>query len=89
MKYYYYHVLTWPQLLYVCEDYNGKVVGYVLAKMEEEAEEQHGHITSLAVLRSHRKLGIATKLMRATGNLLMLPNELHAICLLLTSSNQK
>lgn len=24
---------------------------------------RHGHITSLAVLRSHRKLGLATKLM--------------------------
>merc|ERR1712072_1346885 len=28
--------------------------------------EVHGHITSLAVLRSHRKLGIASKLMRAS-----------------------
>lgn len=26
----------------------------------------HGHITSLSVLRSHRKLGLATKLMRAS-----------------------
>ena len=42
----------------------GKIVGYVLAKMEEDAEEPHGHITSLAVLRTHRKRGIATKLMR-------------------------
>jgi len=32
--------------------------------MEEDVNvEPHGHITSLAVLRSHRKLGIATKLM--------------------------
>lgn len=36
---------------------------YVLAKMEEDAEIPHGHITSLAVLRTHRKLGLATKLM--------------------------
>ena len=33
---YYYHVLSWPQLLQVAEDHKGKVVGYVLAKMEEE-----------------------------------------------------
>lgn len=32
MKYYYYHIMTWPQLLYVAED-SGKIVGYVLAKM--------------------------------------------------------
>jgi hypothetical protein len=28
-----YHELSWPQLLYVAEDYDGKIVGYVLAKM--------------------------------------------------------
>lgn len=33
--------------------------------MEEDASDPpHGHITSLAVLRTHRKCGIATKLMR-------------------------
>lgn len=64
MKYYFYHGLTWPQLSYVAEDDKGAVVGYVLAKMEEtEAENQHGHITSLAVKRSYRRLGLAQKLM--------------------------
>ncbi|KAE8660729.1 N-alpha-acetyltransferase 11 [Hibiscus syriacus] len=65
MKYYLYHILSWPQFLYVAEDYNGRIVGYVLAKMDEESNECHGHITSLAVLRTHRKLGLATKLMNA------------------------
>lgn len=94
LQYYFYHVLSWPQLLYVAEDYDGKIVGYVLAKMwapaspqsparqpssscpcrwhsrglvcrEEESSEVHGHITSLAVARTHRKLGLATKLMSA------------------------
>ena len=69
MKYYFYHILSWPQLLYVAEDYGGKIVGYVLAKMEEDSTEPcHGHITSLAVLRTHRKLGVATKLMTAAQN---------------------
>ena len=64
MKYYLYHGLSWPQLSYVAEDQNGKIVGYVLAKMEEESDEIiHGHITSLAVKRSHRRLGLARKLM--------------------------
>jgi ribosomal protein S18 acetylase RimI-like enzyme len=71
-RYYLYHFLSWPQLLYVAEEAStkhpsgGKIVGYVLAKMEEDAAVPHGHITSLAVLRSHRKLGLATKLMHAT-----------------------
>jgi ribosomal protein S18 acetylase RimI-like enzyme len=91
MKYYFYHLLTWPQLLWVAEDYDGQIVGYVMAKMEEdETLPRHGksasatvastlcgtkagtnfsislpgHITSLSVLRTHRKRGIATGLMR-------------------------
>jgi len=64
LKYYYYHMLSWPQLLYVAEDYDGSIVGYVLAKMEEEADTPHGHITSLSVARSHRKLGLAARLMK-------------------------
>eukprot|EP01127_Copromyxa_protea_P006882 TRINITY_DN16822_c0_g1_i1.p1 TRINITY_DN16822_c0_g1~~TRINITY_DN16822_c0_g1_i1.p1 ORF type:complete len:384 (-),score=100.19 TRINITY_DN16822_c0_g1_i1:35-1186(-) len=64
MKYYLYHGLSWPQLSYIAEDHKGRIVGYVLAKMEEEDEGvPHGHITSLAVFRSYRKQGLATKLM--------------------------
>jgi len=66
MKYYFYHGLTWPQLSYVAEDDKGGIVGYVLAKMEEPEpgeESKHGHITSLAVKRSYRRLGLAQKLM--------------------------
>ncbi|KAK9806938.1 hypothetical protein WJX72_008074 [[Myrmecia] bisecta] len=70
LKYYFYHILSWPQLLQVAED-NGKIVGYVLAKMEEESAEVHGHITSLAVARTHRKLGIASRLMEAAHKAMM------------------
>ncbi|EJF62776.1 acyl-CoA N-acyltransferase [Dichomitus squalens] len=65
LKYYMYHSLTWPQLSYVAED-EGKVVGYILAKMEEdvpEGDEPHGHVTSISVLRSYRRLGLANRLM--------------------------
>lgn len=50
-----------------------KVVGYVLAKMEEEPTngKQHGHITSLSVLRTHRKLGIAERMMRLSRMLIL------------------
>nr|XP_010967582.1 N-alpha-acetyltransferase 11 [Camelus bactrianus] len=64
MKYYFYHGLSWPQLSYIAEAEDGKMVGYILAKMEEDPDDvPHGHITSLAVKRSHRRLGLAQKLM--------------------------
>jgi len=65
MKYYLYHCATWPSISYVAED-RGRIVGYILAKMEEETAENeppHGHVTSISVLRSYRRLGIAKKLM--------------------------
>lgn len=75
LKYYLYHALSWPQLSYVAVDVSRppktpydppKIVGYVLAKMEEEPVNgiQHGHITSLSVMRTHRRLGLAEKLMK-------------------------
>lgn len=75
MKYYLYHALSWPQLSFVAVDVSRpqktpydhpRIVGYVLAKMEEEPADKipHGHITSLSVMRTHRRLGIAEKLMR-------------------------
>ena len=70
MKYYIYHAFLWPQLIHLYEDFNGKMNGYVMAKMEEEGETgdvpEHGHITSVATNRPARKLGIATTLMRQT-----------------------
>lgn len=46
----------------------GNIIGYVLAKMEEEADDEpHGHITSLAVKRTYRRLGLAQKLMDQTA----------------------
>ena len=73
MKYYMYHGLSWPQLSFVAEDTSGQIVGYVLAKMEEETsgeDETHGHITSLAVKRSHRRLGLAQKLMDQVNSII-------------------
>ncbi|KAG6914967.1 N-terminal acetyltransferase A complex catalytic subunit ard1 [Tephrocybe rancida] len=66
--------MTWPQISYVAEDHKGRIVGYVLAKIEDGSEEQdnnkngtptptHGHVNSISVLRSYRRLGLAKKLM--------------------------
>ena len=89
-----YHSLTWPQLSYVAED-EGKIVGYILAKMyvllcslagvevywhgrEEdvpEGDEPHGHVTSISVLRSYRRLGLAKRLMIQSRECLLVPTS--------------
>ena len=72
-KYYIYHYLSWPSLLHVAEDHNGKIVGYVLAKLEDEEVkpgEIQGQITSISVLRTYRRLGVASKLMNYAINMM-------------------
>lgn len=111
LKYYMYHILSWPQASFVATTYDQiedededeaenedgttlarpivvdpkgdsayvnkgeKIVGYVLGKMEDDPEAEdstpHGHITSLSVMRTYRRLGLAEKLMR---------HSLYAMC---------
>ena len=83
LRYYLYHALTWPQLSYVAEDEKGRIVGYILGKMEEEPADgiPHGHVTSISVLRSYRRLGLANKLMKQSRE--CHPSHLHrahAVC---------
>lgn len=91
MKYYFYHGLTWPQLSYVAEDDKGNIVGYVLAKMEEPEpgeESKHGHITSLAVKRSYRRLGLAQKLMNQASQAMVECFDAQYVSLHVRKSNR-
>ncbi|KAK4224427.1 acyl-CoA N-acyltransferase [Podospora fimiseda] len=99
LKYYLYHALSWPQLSYVAVDISRppktpydypKIVGYVLAKMEEEPTDgvQHGHITSLSVMRTHRRLGIAEKLMRQSQQAMVETFNAQYVSLHVRVSNQ-
>ncbi|WEW55717.1 N-terminal acetyltransferase A complex catalytic subunit ard1 [Emydomyces testavorans] len=102
LKYYMYHALSWPQLSFVAvvrpppnsskTNYDGehpKVVGYVLAKMEEEPADglAHGHITSLSVMRTHRRLGIAERLMRMSQRAMAESHRAHYVSLHVRVSN--
>ncbi|KAI3992315.1 hypothetical protein MKX01_030036 [Papaver californicum] len=64
------YIAFWPRLVYVAEDHEtGFIVGFVFAQMEGEVTDQsHGYIANLGVLPTHRKLGIAKKLMNAAQN---------------------
>ncbi|KAH7125096.1 N-acetyltransferase complex ARD1 subunit [Dendryphion nanum] len=97
-KYYLYHAMSWPQLSYVAVDVSRppktpydppKIVGYVLAKMEEEPADgiPHGHITSLSVMRTHRRLGLAEKLMRQSQRAMVECFSAHYVSLHVRMSN--
>ncbi|KAG1775515.1 acyl-CoA N-acyltransferase, partial [Suillus placidus] len=64
MRYWAYSFITWPEVSYLAEDSSGRVVGYVLSEPDEEFPWlQVGHVNSLSVLRTYRRLGLAKRLM--------------------------
>ncbi|WVN88618.1 uncharacterized protein L203_103829 [Cryptococcus depauperatus CBS 7841] len=88
-KYYLYHILTWPELSYVAVDPKGRVVGYILAKMDEDSSETHnGHVTSISVLRPYRRLGIAYKLMKQSQEAMVAHYNAQHITLHVRKSNR-
>ena len=65
------HLTRWGEACYVAE-VNGKVVGYVMSRVEYGASNfdlrrlvRKGHIVSIAVLPGYRRRGIGTALMKA------------------------
>ena len=77
-----------PQLLFVAENEQKEIVGYVLAKMEEDAQVLHGHITSLAVKKTYRKLGLATRLMKSSQAQMAAVFKAEYVSLHVRKSNQ-
>ena len=90
LKYYLYHGVCFPHCLHVAETDTGKIVGYVLAKIDDDegGKELGGHITSISILRSYRRLGIATKLMRAALESMQKVYDADAVSLNVRVSNR-
>ncbi|EDR23798.1 N-terminal acetyltransferase complex ard1 subunit, putative [Entamoeba dispar SAW760] len=69
LQLYYYHLILYPTS-FVAVTPDNKIVGYCLTKIEDD--DPHpvvtGQVTSISVLRTYRRLGIATKLIRAAEN---------------------
>ncbi|KAF9234725.1 acyl-CoA N-acyltransferase, partial [Melanogaster broomeanus] len=66
MRFWAYSSIMWPDVSFLAEDEDGKVVGFVLASIEPNEDTPRlwvGHINSLSVLRPYRRMGLANKLM--------------------------
>ncbi|KAF9528599.1 acyl-CoA N-acyltransferase [Crepidotus variabilis] len=92
MKFWIIHAMTWPQISFVAEDHKGRIVGYVLAKIEEPEDETspeiHGHVNSISVLRSYRRLGLAKKLMLLSQDAMTSIYRAHYCSLHVRKSNK-
>ncbi|KIJ59985.1 hypothetical protein HYDPIDRAFT_117896 [Hydnomerulius pinastri MD-312] len=74
MRFWAYSSITWPEVSFLAEDENGKIVGYVLSSVElaeDYSRSWVGHINSLSVLRTYRRLGLANRLMDMSREAMM------------------
>ena len=64
---------TKQQIAYLLTDYNaiglaartnGEITGFIVARVENQKNTQYGHILTVDVVPSHRRKGIAQKLLR-------------------------
>lgn len=62
--YYFTYMGTWPSLTLTAETSDGRVAGYLLAKVEGKAREWHGHVTAITVAPEYRRLGLASWFMK-------------------------
>ncbi|EEA07870.1 N-acetyltransferase 5, putative [Cryptosporidium muris RN66] len=63
VSYYGDYLSIWPELCVICEAPDQSIVGYLIAKVEGEDKQWHGHVTALSVAPEYRRYGIARKLM--------------------------
>lgn len=98
-KYILYHGISWPHGSYVATVVDPvagkeKIVGYVLAKMEDDNPERPAdappaaHITSISVMRSYRRLGLAAKLLRQCLRSMRESYRAESVSLHVRKSNQ-
>ena len=85
--------MCWPDLMFVAENTdNKKIVGYVIGKIDEkddsELKERKGHITSISVLKSYRRMGIANRLMIATHRAMKSVFDLKFVTLHVRETNE-
>lgn len=91
MRYWAYSFITWQEVSYLAEDSSGRVVGYVLSSIEPDEEYpwlQVGHVNSLSVLRTYRRLGLAKRLMMLSKKAMMESYNIEYIQLHVRKSNR-
>mmetsp|Transcript_5284 Transcript_5284/g.8130 ORF Transcript_5284/g.8130 Transcript_5284/m.8130 type:complete len:175 (+) Transcript_5284:96-620(+) len=57
------YMSKWPEYFQAQEAPDGKIMGYIMGKVEGRQKNWHGHVTALTVAPEYRRLGLARTLM--------------------------
>ncbi|RNA08292.1 N-alpha-acetyltransferase 20-like [Brachionus plicatilis] len=63
LPFYLQYLTKWPEMFQVNETISGRFKGYIMAKVEGNKENWHGHVTCLSVAPEFRRQGVSRLLM--------------------------
>ncbi|KAJ2776285.1 N(alpha)-acetyltransferase 20, NatB catalytic subunit [Coemansia javaensis] len=63
LSFYLSYLSQWPDLFTLAESADGRMMAYLMGKVEGEGADWHGHVTALTVAPECRRLGLARGLM--------------------------
>jgi len=81
------YLSTWPEYFLFQEAPDGRLMGYVMGKVEGEGERWHGHVTAVTVAPEFRRLGLAKTLMANLEEISEKTHNAYFVDLFVRSSN--
>ncbi|KAL3688193.1 hypothetical protein R1sor_014502 [Riccia sorocarpa] len=63
MPFYLTYLARWPDYFHLAESPSGRIMGYIMGKVEGQGESWHGHVTAVTVAPHYRRQQLANKLM--------------------------
>ncbi|KAF8401696.1 hypothetical protein HHK36_012642 [Tetracentron sinense] len=69
MSFYMTYLARWPHYFHVVEAPGNQIMGYIMGKVEGQAESWHGHVTTITVASEHSGRQLTKKLMHMLENI--------------------
>ncbi|KAJ1981902.1 N(alpha)-acetyltransferase 20, NatB catalytic subunit [Dimargaris verticillata] len=63
ISFYFQYLAKWPDMFHVAVSPSGRLMGYLMGKVEGRGTSWHGHVTAITVAPEYRRLGLARRLM--------------------------
>ncbi|TIA91569.1 hypothetical protein E3P99_00983 [Wallemia hederae] len=64
ISFYQQYLIKWPDLCISLTHPDSSLMGYLFGKIEGRGMDHHGHVTALSISPTHRKIGLASQLMK-------------------------
>eukprot|EP01026_Neomeris_dumetosa_P055501 TRINITY_DN5050_c0_g1_i5.p2 TRINITY_DN5050_c0_g1~~TRINITY_DN5050_c0_g1_i5.p2 ORF type:complete len:195 (-),score=11.92 TRINITY_DN5050_c0_g1_i5:149-673(-) len=88
LPFYQQYMALWPEYCQVVQGAGGKIMGYILGKVEGEGRTWHGHVTAVTVGPNYRRMGLARRLMDMLEDVTEKVHNAYYVDLFVRASNQ-